>query len=620
MPDNASHSLFPASPRPDQAVAHPAWQAALAGIKGSLSKPGLVAIIGAPGTGKTLLLHAVAERVLASGGVAALFQPAPVAGSRRPDVVLIDDAGRLTASMLKALAQQGRPVVVAGGPDLAVRLRGAGVPATVVTLGLLAPDDAVAFLKAQLAAAERPVDLIQPAALMQLVQRSQGVPRDLQMLAGLSVFVARLADAPQVTPAHVEQAALIQTGTEPGDDDPDGEEDGPALPVPAQPQSAKSSAAKSPAAKPPVAKPLAAQPTLAQMLPAELQAASANAGRGIAGWTLAALALGALAAGAGVGWLLVPYASPWLLARGAPGPAKGTAPSRVAGNPQPATPRVQPGPAAPPSRAAVASLGALPPASPRLAVPPVAAPPVIAEAPAAPPLQAQRPSQPAPGQPAPPPAVAASVLPPDPGVPNQHPALVAAAPQPEPPAAPEPLPAPPKQAPPQQSLATPVPAATPPALPESQPPASPAEAAPQLGQTPASPASLASPASPPQLVRPAAIQMLPLPPAATLHVIVLYDAGTADAGGRADSLVEELGRQGYAVPPPEPGAVRGEPAVSYAFAEDAPAATALAHAIGVEATQVRVAADPRPGTIRVAVTPATAGRTVINLQPTGSRR
>ncbi len=615
MPDNASHPLFPAAPRPDQAVAHPAWQAALAGIEGGLGKAGLIAIIGTPGTGKTLLLHAVAERVLASGGVAALFQPAPVPGSRRPDVVLIDDAGRLTASMLKALAQQGRPVVVVGGPDLAARLRGAGVPATVVTLGPLAPDDAVAFLKAQLASAERPVDLIQPAALMQLVQRSQGVPRNLQMLAGLSVFVARLADAPQVMPAHVEQAALIQTGTEPGDDDLDGDEDGPALPVPAQSPSAKSLAAKPLAAKPLVAKPLAAQPTLAQTLLAGLPAASANAGPGITVWTLAALALGALAAGAGVGWLLIPYVSPRPLALSAPGSAmERAASSRVAG-PQPATPHVQSGPAASPSRAAAVSLGAPSPASPR-----PAAPAVVAEAPAAQPLQTQRLPQPAPGQPAPPPAVAASDLPPDPGAPKQPLALVAAAPQPVPPAALEPLPAPPQQAPLQQALAAPVPAASPLALPGPRPPTSPAEAAPQLGLTPASSAPPATPLPPPQPVRPAALQTLPLPPAAALHVVVLYDAGTADAGAQADSLAEELGRRGYPVPLPEPGAVRGEPAVSYVFAEDASAATALAHAIGVEATQVRVAADPRPGTIRVAVTPAAAGRTVVNLQPTGSRR
>ena len=60
--------------------------------------------------------------------------------------------------------------------------------------------------------------------------------------------------------------------------------------------------------------------------------------------------------------------------------------------------------------------------------------------------------------------------------------------------------------------------------------------------------------------------------------------------------------------------------MSYAFAEDAPAATALAHAIGVEAIQIRVVAEPRPGTIRVAIAPAAAGRTVVNLQPTASRR
>lgn len=102
--------------------------------------------------------------------------------------------------------------------------------------------------------------------------------------------------------------------------------------------------------------------------------------------------------------------------------------------------------------------------------------------------------------------------------------------------------------------------------------------------------------------------------------MVVYDAGSPDAGAQADSLAEDLAKRGYQVPPPEPGAVRGEPAVSYAFAEDALAAATLAHAIGLEAVQVRPAADPRPGTIRVAVAPAAAGRTPINPQATGDRR
>ena len=114
--------------------------------------------------------------------------------------------------------------------------------------------------------------------------------------------------------------------------------------------------------------------------------------------------------------------------------------------------------------------------------------------------------------------------------------------------------------------------------------------------------------------------MLPLPPAVPLHVVVVYEAGNTDASIRADRLAVELGKRGYQVAPPEPGAVRGEPAVSYAFAEDAPAAIALAHVMGVEATQVRLAAEPRPGMVRIAINPAPVGRPVVNLQPTGSRR
>ncbi len=577
MPDGITHSLFPATPRPDQVVAHPAWQAALAGVEANLGKSGLIAVIGAPGSGKTLLLHAVAERVLAAGGVAALFQPSPVPGSRRPDVVLIDDAGRLTVSMLRALAQQGRPMVVAGGQDLAERLQGAGVPAIIVTLGLLTPDDAATFLRVQLAAAERSAELIQPAALMQLVQRSQGVPRNLQMLAGLSVFVARLADAPQVTPAHVEQAALIQTGTEPGDDDPDGEEDEPAVPRPAR---------RSPSPLQASGQSLPAQPVPASpltMLPVPSQ-------RRLGGWTMAALSLGALGAGAGAGWLLIPYVSPWLLTLA--GPVAGRPPASLAlADPRPALP---PGPAAP--RGVAAPSDTVPAAASARPSPPRAGADV---------QPTPRPPQSVSGQPVPPPAAPTAVVAPDPAAPNRPVPDVAA--QPVPPAAALPAAAS------QPVLATPAPAL-----------AEPQSAAPSAAPVPMTPAAPAIPAAPgltppARLVRPA-VQAPPLPTALPLHIAIYYDGGDGDVGAQATSLAEELVRRGYQVPPPAPGAVRGEPTVSYAFAEDAPAAAALAHAIGAEATQVRPGADTRPGAIRVAVGAVAAGRTLVNVQPTGSRR
>ena len=593
MPDGASHPLFPAAPRPDQAVAHRAWQAALAEIEENFGKPGLIAVIGAPGSGKTLLLHAVAERVLAAGGVAALFQPMPVPGSRRPDVVLIDDAGRLTASMLRALAQQGRPMVVAGGQDLAERLQDAGVPAVLVTLGPLASDDAVAFLEVQLAAAERSAELIQPAALMQLVQRSHGVPRNLQMLAGLSVFVARLADAPQVTPAHVEQAALIQTGTEPGDDDADGDEDGlavselprPSPTLPARPLSLPARPLSAPTLPTP-GQPWPVRPVLAS--PATMLLSPPQ--RRLGSWAMAALSLGALGAGAGAGWLLIPHVLPLLLSL--TGPVAGRPPaSLAAADPRPA---LLPGlsvPATP--RAAVAPMDAVPAAAPARP----SAPRAGADAQPAP-----RPPQSSSGQPVPPPAAPVATMAPDPAVRNQPLPDAVAPPTATTPAAPS-----------QQALATPAPA-----LPE---PPSAAPAAASEPVMPAAPGMLAVPGltPPARWVRPA-VQALPLPTALPLHVAIYYDDADGDAGAQAASLAKELGRRGYQVPPPEPGAVRGEPTVSYVFAEDAPAAAALAYAIGVEATQVRPGAEPRPGAIRVALTSAGTGRFVVNPQSAGSRR
>ncbi len=601
MPDGASYPLFPAAPRPDQAVAHRAWQAALAEIEENFGKPGLIAVIGAPGSGKTLLLHAVAERVLAAGGVAALFQPMPVPGSRRPDVVLIDDAGRLTASMLRALAQQGRPMVVAGGQDLAERLQDAGVPAVLVTLGPLTPDDAAAFLEVQLAAAERSAELIQPAALMQLVQRSNGVPRNLQMLAGLSVFVARLADAPQVTPAHVEQAALIQTGTEPGDDDADGDDDGPIVsalprPSPAPPARPLPAPVLPAPVLPAPALPTPALPTPGQPWPVQPVLASpatmllAPPQRRLGGWAMAALSLGALGAGAGAGWLLIPHVLPLLLSL--TGPAAGRPPTSLAAvDPRPA---LLPGPSVPATpRAAVAPMDAVPAAAPARP----SAPRAGADAQPVP-----RPPQPSSGQPVPPPAAPVATMAPDPAVRNQPLPDVVAPPTAATPAAPS-----------QQALATPAPA-----LPE---PPSAAPAAASEPVMPAAPGMLAVPGltPPARWVRPA-VQALPLPTALPLHVAIYYDDADGDAGAQAASLAKELGRRGYQVPPPEPGAVRGEPTVSYVFAEDAPAAAALAYAIGVEAIQVRPGAEPRPGAIRVALTSAGTGRFVVNPQSAGSKR
>lgn len=407
--DDVGRPLFYAAPRPEQAVAHPQWQAALRTVEHALRHPGIVAVVGLPGTGKTLLLHAVAQRLRAAGRVPALLRAGSPSDVQAPDVILIDEADQLTPDMFDALVQYGRPVAMAGPPDLPHRLARLRASLTVVTLAPLRPDEAAMFLEAQLSAAGQPARLLHRDAVRMLIQRSRGVPRELQMLAGLSVFVARLTEADQVTAAHVEQAALVQHGTTPEDgaagDDTADDTGADALPRP-------------PAPRPPTA---ARSSAFSGVLP---------------GWrtTLALGTLGVLGAAA---WVVLPHEIPFL-------------PKRPA-------------------------------------------------------MQAAQPAEPPPGP-------------------------------------------------------------------------------------------------------TAATSQMPMPPVVPVHIVVAYPPGSAEAAQRAAGLTGMLRSFGYQVAALESNAVRNESGVSYAFAEDEQTAVALARVLGLSVRELRPAALPRPGTIRVAVTPAAPRR------------
>lgn len=170
----------------------------------------IVAVIGPAGSGKTLLLRDLSQR-LAEAGIPELHLPrgdlvqeqAPEAPGGARCVMLVDEADRLDPEGLALLSRRGI-VVVAGLPELGERLR---KMAARVPLGPMQPDEVAGFVEDRLRRAGHDPGRIGPDAISALMDRTGGSPRLLTVLAGQALFLAGLDGAPRVTAAHVAQAA-----------------------------------------------------------------------------------------------------------------------------------------------------------------------------------------------------------------------------------------------------------------------------------------------------------------------------------------------------------------------------------------------------------------------------
>ena len=214
----------------------PVWLEAL----DIVNQPRTTLLIGAPGTGKTLFLQCLHEAARAKGVRAVLLADGRARGDSPAQAILVDDADHLPDHVLRSLFASKRPVVLAGGSALRHRVDHAGV----LTLGPLSPAMVPFFIAPQLATAKAPADLFHADAVTALHRATGGVPRELQALAGLSAFLARLADAPQVLPAHVAQAAAVNTGIGLPHDDEDEDDRGNAAAAATPPASATSRATR----------------------------------------------------------------------------------------------------------------------------------------------------------------------------------------------------------------------------------------------------------------------------------------------------------------------------------------------------------------------------------------
>jgi len=196
---------------PADAVIHRSWREARDAVLAALAGgPVRIAVLGGTGTGKTLLLHALADALREQGRTLSVAGSSRVPAELSSDAtVLLDDAERLDGVTLRRLAERDGPCVLAGPPTLAGQLP---APFTVTRLLPLPPDEVARFVAVRLAEAGRPRDLLEPDAVLALARLSGGVPRQLNALAGAAVFLAGLDGAATVSRRHVEEAAAMRDG------------------------------------------------------------------------------------------------------------------------------------------------------------------------------------------------------------------------------------------------------------------------------------------------------------------------------------------------------------------------------------------------------------------------
>lgn len=211
---NPTASPFRLRCRSADAYAHASWQRAQEQALAALRRGKSIAVLGLPGTGKTLLMHHLAH-CLSTERVPVAVQRHPVMdGAGAVDMLLIDEADSLSLADLQELCGRASVFALAGLPAFThalARLPGSVVP---ITLAPLSSEEIARFLVSRLRESGRPATIFDPEAVIALATHSAGLMRLVVMLAGSALFLAEQESAAQVTRRHVEEAAALRIDTD----------------------------------------------------------------------------------------------------------------------------------------------------------------------------------------------------------------------------------------------------------------------------------------------------------------------------------------------------------------------------------------------------------------------
>lgn len=201
---------------PREAVAHAEWRRTRAITLAALGRGEAVALLGPPGTGKTLLLQELANALRHEGQLVHVVErgnPAELA-FLTADVLIVDEATRVSVDLVARLCAVGKPLIVAGYPDFARQLARLTRPITTVTMEPLSPEEVARFVVARLSASGGRRDLLEPDAVFALARHSGGIVRHVNALAHAAVRIAELEQAPRVSARHVDKAAVARGAIE----------------------------------------------------------------------------------------------------------------------------------------------------------------------------------------------------------------------------------------------------------------------------------------------------------------------------------------------------------------------------------------------------------------------
>lgn len=215
---------------PSQVFRHAGWQQVRDGMLVGLRAGRPVALLGQPGSGKSLLLQEVAQTLRDEGFPARLVERGDALDlTPAQGPLLVDEAGTLDDDALQRLCETGAAVGLAGLPGFARRLEDLACRVETVTLEPLPPAEVAAFVATRLAEAGRPADLFAPDAVDALARSSRGLLRLVNALGRASLFLAEMEGAAEVSARHVAEADAMRRGI---GEDPDAPVTGEATPVP----------------------------------------------------------------------------------------------------------------------------------------------------------------------------------------------------------------------------------------------------------------------------------------------------------------------------------------------------------------------------------------------------